>query len=102
MFQPCSQEGHVGPRELNSQLHHLKSKRQTGNTKSSRHNGFKEIHMLKCLIKYSLNKFKLQVHYLISYLDVTELAGRSIVSCPINFSTIVHQDKQFQWIKWCF
>lgn len=88
------------PRELNNQLHHLKSKRQTGSTKSSRHNGFKEIHMLKWLIKYSLNKFKL--HYLISYLDVTEPAELFIVSCPINFSTIVHQDKQFQWIKWRF
>lgn len=56
--------------------------------------------MLKWLIKYSSNKFKL--HYLISYLDVTEPAELFIVSCPINFSMIVHQDKQFQWIKWCF
>lgn len=90
------------PHELNNQLHHLRSKWQTGNTESSRHNGFREIHMLKCLIKHSLNKFKLQVHYLISYLDVTGPAELSIVSRPINFSTIVHEDKQFQQIKWCF
>lgn len=90
------------PRELNNQLHHLKSKWQTGNTESSRHNGFKDIHMLKCLIKYSLNKFKLQVPYLISYLDVTGPVELSVVSRPINFSTIVHRDKQLWWIKWCF
>lgn len=72
------------PCESNNQLRHLKSKCQTGNTESSRHNGFKDIHMPKCLIKHSLNKFKLQVYYLISYLDVTRPAELSIVSHPIK------------------